>query len=65
MPSTVIRSWRYDLDTGRLLVLFTSGRCYRYLDVPETVVAGLATAGSKGSYFNRHIRDRFAFEPAD
>jgi len=29
------------------------------------VVAGLATAASKGSNFDRQIRDHFAFEPAD
>ncbi len=65
MPSSVIRTWRYDADAQRLDVVFTSGRRYRYIDVPEAVVAGLAAAGSKGSYFNREIRERFAFEPAD
>lgn len=65
MPSSVIRSWHYDADAQWLDVVFTSGRGYRYFDVPEAVVAGLAAAGSKGSYLNREIRERFAFEPAD
>lgn len=65
MPSSVIRRWTYDVDAQQLLVTFTSGRRYRYLEVPKEVAAGLAAAGSKGSYFNRQIRDRFAFEPAD
>ena len=65
MPSTVFRRWHYDSDAQTLDVTFTSGRRYRYLEVPEKVAAGLAMAGSKGSFFNRQIRDIFAFEPAD
>ncbi|WP_333572201.1 KTSC domain-containing protein [Sphingomonas sp.] len=61
----MIRNWSYDSDARRLVLLFTSGRRYCYLNVPEGVVAGLAAAGSKGSYFNRQIRECFAFEPAD
>ena len=61
MPSTVIRAFQYDASTQALDVRFTSGRCYRYLGVPEETAAALRQAFSKGRYFNRHIRDRFAF----
>lgn len=61
MPSTVIRRFRYDAERRELDIEFTSGRCYRYLGVPEETVADMRTAFSKGSYFNRHIRDKFAF----
>ncbi len=39
-------------------------RC-RYLEMPENVAEVRAAAGSKGSYFDRQIRDCSAFEPAD
>jgi hypothetical protein len=61
MPSTVIRAFRYRPERRELEIEFTSGRCYRYLNVPGETAAAMATAFSKGSYFNRHIRDKFAF----
>ncbi|MDB5738200.1 MAG: hypothetical protein JWO65_1868 [Sphingomonas bacterium] len=62
MPSSVIRSYSYDEAARRLDVLFVSGLRYSYADVPKDVVAGLGSAASKGSYFNDHIRDHYAFE---
>jgi lysyl-tRNA synthetase class 2 len=61
MPSTVIRHFRYRPETRELEIEFTSGRCYRYLAVPEETATAMRQAFSKGSYFNRHIRDKFAF----
>ena len=63
MPSSVIRAFHYDPQTRELQVEFTSGRCYRYLAVPPETAAAMRGAFSKGSYFNRHIRDHFAFRP--
>jgi hypothetical protein len=37
---------------------------YRYFDVPVDVHENLLRASSKGSYFNRFIRGRFAYAPA-
>lgn len=62
MPSSVIRSYRYDERTRCLDFLFVSGLRYRYADVPKDVVDGLGAAPSKGVYFNDHIRDRYAYE---
>ena len=62
MPSTVIRRFEYDPDSHRLRVEFVTGRRYVYADVPEDEVAAMKRAFSKGSYFNRHIRDRYVFE---
>ena len=61
MPSSVIRSWNYDPDAARLDILFVSGRRYSYHDVPERIAQGMRKAVSKGSFFNRRIRDRFRF----
>lgn len=68
MPSTLIRNSRYDSETRTLSVWFvTSGKRYDYADVPPETYDAFRAAFSKGRFFNRHIRTRFAFspEPAD
>jgi len=61
MPSTVIRSYRYDAETTELVINFQGGRSYTYQDVPRGIAAALGSAPAKGIYFNRHIRGKFAF----
>lgn len=61
MPSSVIRSFDYEKDLGRLTVTFTTGRVYEYYMVPAAVAAAFETAPSKGAYFNACIRDRYAY----
>jgi len=65
MPSTVIRSFRYWADQAVLEITFVSGKRYRYLQVPESIYGEMRASFSKGEYFNRHIRDHFAFESID
>jgi hypothetical protein len=64
MPSTVIRrfAWRPGnlADPPALDVEFTTGRVYRYAAVPEEVALAMRGAFSKGSFFNRRIRDAYA-----
>ena len=60
MPSTVIRRFDYHADQRRLDVEFVTGRRYSYHDVPVRIAAAFGAATSKGSFFNRRIRDRFA-----
>lgn len=62
MPSTVIRSYRYDRRRRALDIVFQSRRRYTYLGVPEETYDAMKAAVSKGEFFNRHIRDHFAFE---
>ncbi|WP_134090502.1 KTSC domain-containing protein [Olivibacter sp. XZL3] len=62
MPSTVIASVHYSADTEVLQIIFTTGRIYFYYDVPPTVYEKLIHARSKGSFFNKEIRGRFAFK---
>lgn len=59
MPSTVIRSFRYDSTARTLDVEFVSGRRYRYAGVPEQVARAFRSAFSKGRFFNARIRDNF------
>lgn len=61
MPSTVIRQYDYDAAAAALTVEFVTGRIYRYADVPSATALALGAASSKGRYFNRCIRDRYAF----
>lgn len=61
MPSSVIRDFDYDSDTQELTITFVTGRIYIYLAVPPEAYDEFATALSKGTYFNRHIRDAYEF----
>ena len=61
MPSSVIRRWDYDETEQRLDVEFVSGKRYSYHAVPPEIAREMRASVSKGSYFNRHIRDQFAF----
>jgi hypothetical protein len=61
MPSTVIRRFEHFPQSRELVVEFVTGRRYVYLDVPEEEAAAMRAAFAKGGYFNRHIRDRYAF----
>jgi KTSC domain len=61
MPSTVIRSFRYDPRKRELTIVFQTRRIYIYSEVPQETYADLKAASSKGEFFNRHIRGKFAF----
>jgi hypothetical protein len=60
MPSTAIRYLTYDSRSNELRVTFTSGRRYVYAQVPAVIYAAFSRAPSRGAFFNRHVRDRFA-----
>ena len=59
MPSHVIRRFMYVPESRELTVEFVSGRRYVYSEVPAEDVDAFRSAFSKGSHFNRLIRDRF------
>lgn len=61
MPSTVIRSFDYDPGEQALTVTFTTGRVYRYNEVPPDVAERFRGAFAKGRFFNARIRDRYDF----
>jgi KTSC domain len=66
VESSLIRSVGYDLTDSILEVeLLEAGRTYRYFDVPYSIAEELMSAESKGTYFNEHIRDMYAFEEAE
>ena len=59
MPSTVTRRFMYVPDTRELTIEFVTGRRYIYSEVPAEDVEAFRSAFSKGTHFNRHIRDCF------
>lgn len=59
MPSSVIRHFDYLAERRELVVTFVSGRRYVYSGVPAQSAEAFRAARSKGSYFNRNIRDVF------
>ncbi len=61
MPSTVIRRFVYEPASRELTIEFVTGRRYLYTDVPDEEVQAFRAAFSKGSYFNRNIRDCYEF----
>jgi hypothetical protein len=60
MPSTVIRNYLYDAANGELWITFVTGRRYVYAAVPQDVFDAFKAAPSRGVFFNREIRDRYA-----
>jgi KTSC domain len=61
MPSTAIRSHSYDSETSDLTITFVTGRRYVYDDVPQQVYDAFKAASSRGTFFNRHIRDHYGY----
>src|ERR1700730_5580328 len=59
--SSTITSVEYDDDARELDITFTSGKTYRYFNVPLEIYAEFLDAGSKGKFFNDNIKGAFAF----
>ena len=63
VKSTALSCVAYDADRGMLHIEFCDRTIYDYFGVPAEVHDGLIRADSKGTYFNRIIRGRYAFLP--
>jgi hypothetical protein len=61
VESSVMTFVKYDDDSGELDITFTSGKTYRYLEVPAEIYDGLLDAESKGEFFNDKIKDAFVY----
>ena len=60
--SSNIDAFRFDKATDTLQVDFVSGDTYEYYNVTPAIHRMFQAAASKGEYFARHIKGRFAFE---
>lgn len=61
VDSEAIEAIGYDSATRVLLVRFAGGALYAYFEVPPRDHAALLAAESLGSYFNRHLRERYSY----
>lgn len=59
MPSTVIQSFEYNVESTILTITFTSGLVYDYLDVPESIYLEMKSSFAKGIYFNQHVKAKY------
>lgn len=65
VSSSAIRRIEYDADTANLHIWFTSGpRAYTYYGVPHAVYASFLAASSKGTFFDRYVKDRYSARAA-
>ena len=55
----------YDDDAEALEVEFITGRVYRYRGVSQDAFEDFRQAPSKGAFFNRHIKDAYAWEQVE
>lgn len=62
MPSSVIKTFRYDAAHARLTITFTTNKVYEYYAVPAETYDAFRLAFSKGTFFNAKIRDHFPFK---
>jgi hypothetical protein len=62
LQSTSLASALYDPLQHCLEIEFRSGERYLYFQVPPPCYQQLLQADSKGSYFNRYIRNRFPYQ---
>jgi hypothetical protein len=57
--SSAISAIGYDPASLRMQIRFQQGHTYTYCRVPQSVFDGLLRASSKGTYYDRHIKDRY------
>jgi KTSC domain-containing protein len=62
LQSTTLASALYHPLQRYLEIEFRSGERYLYFQVPPPCYHQLLQADSKGSYFNRYIRNRFPYQ---
>lgn len=57
--SSAISAIGYDKPTQLMRIQFIQGDIYSYCRVSENIYLGLLTATSKGTYYDRYIKDKF------
>ncbi len=64
VESSMIQAFGYDAEEQSLLVIFNSGKTYRYFEVPPNVYEELLASDSKGSYMRDFVIDCYPYELA-
>lgn len=60
--STCCADVDYDLETQEMTVQFQQRGTYVYSDVPLDEFLNFQQAGSRGTYFNLYVRNRYPYE---
>lgn len=60
--STAVSGYGYSLLNAILDIQFTDKSVYRYTDVPIEAVEGFWGADAVGTYFNKSIRNKYAYQ---
>lgn len=58
--SSAIRAVGYDRSIRRMRITFEQGHTYDFCEVPHDVYEALMAAPSKGTYYNKYIKDRYS-----
>jgi len=61
VDSAAIEAVNYDERRQYFDIELTTGRTYRYLDVPPAIYAAFMAAESKGRFYNDEIRDAYEY----
>jgi len=56
VESSNLASVGYEIETSTLEIEFKKSGIYQYFGVPQEIHEGLMAAGSKGQYFDQHIK---------
>lgn len=62
MPSSVVATIRYDINSSTLRVVYVSGAVYDYKKVPEEIYNEMKKAFSKGEFLNKQIKPNYEFK---
>lgn len=63
LKSSMIRRVVFDDEAQTLLICFRSGLRYVYAGVPRAIYDAIGRAASAGTFFNEHVRGRYACQP--
>jgi len=61
--SRLLATMAYDHNQAVLQLEFCDGTVYQYFQVPRQTYQDLLQADSKGTYFNRYVRNVFRYAP--
>jgi hypothetical protein len=61
VPSEVIKDFRYDEQSRTLFIAFQSGGLYAYEGVEPETYAAMRRSVSRGRFFMKHVRGRYAY----
>jgi hypothetical protein len=59
VDSSAILEVGYEESTKQMKIKFKQGRVYDFCQVPKNIFQGLLESKSKGTYYNKYIRDNY------